>query len=273
MDLLGVVSVDLVVLLVRERSQGSLDVGIGILGANHETNLTRGVGGDGSVSVLNNGEDLLAGLLEVRDDLEMEPNALALSGDDTLLSEGLVKKHKVGLLEERLGGTLGVRRVSDDDIKGVLVLSKELETIANVDSDTGVVESSSHLREELLGNTGHSLVNVTKNSLLDASVLDDLTENTTITTANDKDLLGIRVRVKSKMSNHLLVSELVTLGGLNSTIQNKNVTVISTLKDKDLEGEKIVNIVGLWLVGSQIRCLSHLRPGTWIAQRGEFSSL
>jgi hypothetical protein len=205
-DLLGVVLVNLVVLLIRERSQGSLDVGIGILGANHETNLTRGVGGDGSVGILSNGEDLLASLLKVLDDLEMEPNVLSLSGDDTLLSEGFVKKLKVGLLEERLGGALRVRRVSDNDIKGVLVLSKELETIANVDSDTGVVKASSHTREELLGNTGDSLVNVTKNGLLDTSVLDDLTEDTTITTTNNKDLLGIRVRVQSKMSNHLLVT-------------------------------------------------------------------
>jgi len=52
---------------------------------------------------------------------------------------------------------------------------------------------------------GH-LVDVAENSLLNTLVLDDLTEDTTVTTANDKNLLGVGVGVHCKMSDHLLVA-------------------------------------------------------------------
>lgn len=49
------------------------------------------------------------------------------------------------------------------------------------------------------------LVNVAEDSLLNAVVLDDLTEHTTVTTANDEDLLGVGVGVEGKVGDHLLV--------------------------------------------------------------------
>lgn len=88
-----------------------------------------------------------------------ERRRTTLCGDDTSLTERIAQKLKVGLLEEALSGTLGVRAVSDDNIELVLALLEELETIANVDLDVGVLEANAHARKVLLGDTDDSLRN------------------------------------------------------------------------------------------------------------------
>jgi hypothetical protein len=65
-------------------------------------------------------------------------------------------------------------------------------------------------------------------------VLDNLAEDTAVTTANDKHLLGIGVRVHGKVGNHLLVSKLIPLGGLNDIVQDEDVAIVAALKDEDL---------------------------------------
>lgn len=66
-------------------------------------------------------------------------------------------------------------------------------------------------------------------------MLDDLTEDTTITTTNDKNLLGVGVGVERKMGDHLLVRELITLGALDDVVEDEDVAVIGGLKDEDLD--------------------------------------
>lgn len=78
------------------------------------------------------------------------------------------------------------------------------------------------------------LINVAEDSLLDAIVLDDLTEDTAVATADDKDLLGVRVGVEGKVGDHLLVGELVTLGGLDHVVEDENVAVVGGLEDKNI---------------------------------------
>lgn len=50
------------------------------------------------------------------------------------------------------------------------------------------------------------LVNVAKDGFLNTLVLDNLTQHTTITTTDDKNLLRVRVGVHGEMSDHLLVA-------------------------------------------------------------------
>lgn len=50
------------------------------------------------------------------------------------------------------------------------------------------------------------LVNVAEDSLLDGLVLDDLTQDTTVTSTNDEDLLGVGVGVHGQVGDHLLVA-------------------------------------------------------------------
>ena len=77
---LGVVVAALGVLLGSgPGADGHLDVAVGVLGADHEANLAGGVGGDGGVGVLDDGEDLLAVLLELGDEGEVKPLVLSCS--------------------------------------------------------------------------------------------------------------------------------------------------------------------------------------------------
>jgi hypothetical protein len=80
-----------------------------------------------------------------------------LGGDDTSITQSVSEKLKVGLLEEALSGTFGVGAVGDDNIELVLALLQELESIANVDLDVGVLEADAHAGQVLLGDTDDSL--------------------------------------------------------------------------------------------------------------------
>ena len=128
-----------------------------------------------------------------------------MGSDNTSLAQGRVKELEVGLLEEALGGTLGVRAVGDDNIELVLAVLEELEAVTNVGVGVGVLEANGHAGEVLLGDTDDSLVDVAQGGLLDGGVLDDLTEDTTVTATDDQDLLGVGVGVHGEVGDHLLV--------------------------------------------------------------------
>jgi hypothetical protein len=77
MDLLAVVSAQLLFLLLRPGSHWLLDVALSILAADHEADLSRWVGWDRGVCVFGDWEDLLAVFLELGNKLEMEPLVLS----------------------------------------------------------------------------------------------------------------------------------------------------------------------------------------------------
>jgi hypothetical protein len=66
-DLLIVVSTELLFLLIAPATQRLLDITGSIFATDHEANLTTRVGRDGGVGVLDDGENLLAGLLKASD--------------------------------------------------------------------------------------------------------------------------------------------------------------------------------------------------------------
>lgn len=76
MDVLVVVAAELLLLLGGPGAEGLAHVAGGVLGADHEADLAGGVGGDGGVGVLGDGEDFTAGLLEVGDEVKVEPLVL-----------------------------------------------------------------------------------------------------------------------------------------------------------------------------------------------------
>ena len=80
-----------------------------------------------------------------------------LGGDDAALAEGVVHELEVGLLEEALGGALGVGGVGDDDVEVVLVLLEVREAVADLDRGLLVLEADGHLGEVLLGEADDGL--------------------------------------------------------------------------------------------------------------------
>lgn len=137
----------------------------------------------------------------------MKPEALSLSGEGTVLLESLLHEGEVRSLEEGGGRSDGVARVGDDDIEGVLDGGEVLESVGDLDGDSGVGEDVGHAGEEHLGDSGDGLVNVDKDDLVDRGVLEDLSDDSSITSSDDEDLLGVGVRGKGDVSNHLLVPE------------------------------------------------------------------
>lgn len=174
-----------------------------------------------------------------------------MGGNDTAFTERTVEQLEVGLLEESLGGTLWVAGVGDDDVEFALLVLEELEAVADNGGGLGVLEADGHAGEVLLGETDDSLVDVAEGGLLDAVVLDDLTEDTAVTTADDQDLLGVGVGVHGQVGNHLLVSallstivrvfqsgcnvrELVALSALDDVVEDKDGAVVGRLEDEDV---------------------------------------
>jgi hypothetical protein len=166
-----------------------------------------------------------------------------LGGDDAALAESALEELEVGLLEQRLGGALGVGGVGDDDVELVLVVVEELEAVADVDLDVGVLVADGHAGQVLLGKTDDSLVDVAENGLLNAVVLDDLTEHTAVAATDDEDLLGVGVREHSQVGDHLLVGELVALGALDDVVEDEHHAVVGGLKDEHIlvEGLLVVD--------------------------------
>ena len=77
MDLSVVVTAELLLLLGGEGAERLGDVAATILAADHEADLARWVGWDGGVAILDGWEDLLAILLELGDQWEVEPLVLS----------------------------------------------------------------------------------------------------------------------------------------------------------------------------------------------------
>lgn len=178
-----------------------------------------------------------------------------MGSDDTSLAKGRLQQLEVRLLEEGLGGTLRVGAVSDDNIELVLAVLEELEAVTNVGVGVGVLEANGHAGQVLLGNTDDSLVDVAQSSLLDGSVLDDLTEDTAVTATNDEDLLGVGVGVHGKVGDHLLVGELIALGALDNVVQDENGTVVAALEDED------ILVLGLLVVDDLVDLEAHSLTG------------
>ena len=157
MDLAVVVAEVGILELLGELADWLAKVGLWVLGADHETNLSSWVGGDGGESVLDDWEDLLAVLLDLLDEWKVKELVLALGGDDTALLESSEEKGEVWLLEESLGWSVWVGGVGDNNVKLVLVVIKELETISDVDLDLWVLVGDSHSWKVLLGKTDNGL--------------------------------------------------------------------------------------------------------------------
>ena len=83
-DVRVVVAAETLLLLAGPGAEGLLDIAGGVLAADHEADLAGGVGGDGGVGVLGDGEDLTAGLLQVGDQGKVQPLVLGYKQKSTV---------------------------------------------------------------------------------------------------------------------------------------------------------------------------------------------
>ncbi|ELU41266.1 hypothetical protein AG1IA_04705 [Rhizoctonia solani AG-1 IA] len=109
------------------------------------------------------------------------------------------------------------------------------------------------MRQVSLRNANDRFINIAKDDLLDSVVLEDLADNTTVTTANYKDFLWVGMRSERNMRNHFLVAtygsisyfidisrakpnvrEFITLSALNDSVENENVSKCLRLENKNV---------------------------------------
>jgi hypothetical protein len=77
--LLVIVPTKLLFLFFAPRSDWLADIAVCVFATNHETNLARWIGWDGSVCIFSHREDLLASNLQVFDQLNVQPLVLSCS--------------------------------------------------------------------------------------------------------------------------------------------------------------------------------------------------
>ena len=82
MNILVVVAAETLLLFTRPGADGLLNIAVGILATNHETNLTGWVRRDCGVRVFGDREDLVAGLLEVGNQRKVKPLVFGCNGEN-----------------------------------------------------------------------------------------------------------------------------------------------------------------------------------------------
>jgi hypothetical protein len=65
-------------------------------------------------------------------------------------------------------------------------------------------------------------------------VLNDLAQDASITTANNEDLLRVRVGEHGQVGDHLLVCKLIALSALDDVVQDQDSAVVGRLEDEDV---------------------------------------
>lgn len=198
----GSVDVLVPVLATFDVSEGSAKISVGVEGADDESDRSRGVRRDGSVGEFGDGEQSLAHLHQVGNEGKMKPEAFSLGRDGSTSLEGFLEELEVGLLEEGGGGSDGIRRIGNDYVELSLLVLEELESISNVYSDSGIGEGGGHVREVELGHSGNGFVDIAEDGRFDGRMLEDLSEDSTVSTTDDEDGDGVGVRSEREMSDH-----------------------------------------------------------------------
>lgn len=147
----SLVDFGIVVARVRDSTDGCGQIAAGLLRGDHEADLSRGVGGNSGERVLGHREESASSREELLDEREVQPEALALSGDVAARGEGVAEELKVRLLEERSGGANGVRGVGDNHVVGGGVIGEELEAVADKDGNAGIGKEGGHVGKVRLG--------------------------------------------------------------------------------------------------------------------------
>ena len=238
----GLVHLGVIVARARDLAQGLGEVTTGLLRGDHEADLAGGVGGDRRVRVLGDGEEAARSREEVGDEVEVDPQALALGGDVSPGGERVAEELEVRLLEEGRSGPDGVRGVRDDHVVRGRVVREEPEAVADEDGHARVAEERGHVREELLRDADDRLVDVAEDDLLHGGVLEHLADDAAVAAADDEHLLRVWVARERDVGDHLLVGELIALGALDDAVEDEDVAVRLGLEDEHVLVEGLLDV-------------------------------
>lgn len=100
MDLFIIVSAQLLLFFKLPLPQGHLDVPVGILAADHESDLARWVRRDSGVGIFDRGEYFLATFLQVGDEAEVQPLVFGLQhrGVEVLANFSVFQRNMVHII-------------------------------------------------------------------------------------------------------------------------------------------------------------------------------
>ncbi len=129
-----------------------------------------------------------------------------MRGDHTTFSQRRIQQLKIWLLEQRLGRSIRVGGIGNDDVELVLLVFEEFEAIANVNFDGGMLEANGHSRKVFLGQADDGFVNVAEDGFFDGFVLYYFAEDAAVSTAYDEHLFRIGMRIHRKVRDHFLIA-------------------------------------------------------------------
>ncbi|CDN42600.1 hypothetical protein BN871_BO_00020 [Paenibacillus sp. P22] len=160
--------------------------------------------------------------VDALDEVGLEPRVVRLGDEQAVVLQRLVDalveaaREQVGRRADRLGG------VDHDDVVLVLMVVDMHEAVVHMDLDAGVVQSGCDVRQIFLGVFNDLAVDVDKHDPLDLLMLEDLAHDAAVAAADHEHLLRIRMRVEGRVSDHLMVDELVLVRRHDHAVEDEH---------------------------------------------------
>ena len=127
------------------------------------------------------------------------------------------------LAEQRHAGPHGVDRIDDDDVEAPVAAGDEFDRVGDHQVGARVLEGVLADRAQVgLGQLDDAGVDIDHGDPLDGAVLQGLLEHAAVAAADDQHLARGAVGQDRHVREHLVVDELVALGGLDDIVQDQH---------------------------------------------------
>lgn len=182
----------------------------------------------------------------ILDVLGVCPISATLRADDSISPQRVLHQLVVGLLKQGHGRTNRIAAVRYNDIELLSVFFHELETITDLKSHFGMIESFGHKGQILLGQFYDAFIDLHLVHLLDQRMLANLTSYAPVTTTYDEHFLWVWMTAEWKKCDHLLVCELILFRALDDVVQDQGAAKsLSKLENEGNEDQQVVEYRGM----------------------------